>query len=535
MNPLYTLATPAVFKEVKSSLSGLTSKEAQKRLAEFGPNRIEKKGGKGPLKIFLSQFWNLMVLILMVGVSISSFLGEWIDAIAILMVIVLNAVIGFLQEYKAEKAIEALRKMTAAYALALRDGSIQKVPAEQLVPGDIVILEEGTQVPTDGKLLEVEGMKTIEASLTGESNAVEKSLKMPKKAESLGDLCHMAFMGTVISQGHGRMVVLQTGMKTEFGQIAQMVQEQKDEATPLQKKITQLIQTLSLLTLGVMGVVFLLAVLQGKSMSEVLLLCISLAVSVIPEGLPTIITLTLALGVQKLAKENAVVRRLSAAETLGSTDIICTDKTGTLTQNQMTVEALYINGYWKDIQGNGYAPEPQFKPGSQEETLLLQIGGLCNNATLFKSKNLWNITGDPTEGALLTLAEKGGLDLETLQKKWPRKKELVFDSFRKRMSTLNQSTLFTKGAPDSVLETCTHLLERGKEVPLTPALKKSILKEIEQKSSEAYRLLGMAYGKHKKIPKKKIWFLWAWWHSWIRRVKKLKKPSKFAKKLKLKC
>lgn len=500
MNPLYALSHSALFKEVKSSPEGLSTTEVQKRLATFGYNRIEKKGGKGPLKIFLSQFLNLMVFILLAGAGISAFLGDTIDTIAITLVVLLNAVIGFLQEYKAEKAIEALKKMTAASALALRDGRLQKIPAEELVPGDIVVLEEGTQVPADGQLLEVEALKAIESSLTGESNAVEKTVTLAKKPESLGDLSHLAFMGTVVSQGHGKMMVLHTGMKTEFGQIAQMVQNQSDDETPLQKKMNQLVKGLSILILFVIAVVFTVAVYQGKDLSEVLLLCISLVVSVIPEGLPTVITLTLALGVQRLAKEKAVVRRLSAAETLGSTDTICTDKTGTLTQNQMTAEYLYVNGAWKNIQGKGYSPEERFDPESEEESLLLEISALCNNATLFQNKDHWDITGDPTEGALLTLAEKGGIDRSNLEKKHPRKGELVFDSFRKRMSTVHGSVigggqrLLTKGAPDSVLEVSTHILENGEEVPLTPKKRQAILKQIELKSSDAYRLLGMAYG-----------------------------------------
>lgn len=492
MNTLYSRPIPALFKELSSSEKGLKSSEAQKKLAIYGLNRLEKKSGKGPLRIFAAQFMNWMVFILLAGAGISGFLGDWIDTLAITLVVVLNAIIGFLQEYKAEKAIEALKKLTASYALTYRDGTLQKIPAEFLVPGDLVVLEEGSQIPADGRLIEVEGMKTIEASLTGESNAIEKSVTAAQKTESLGDLVHIAFMGTVVSQGHGQMLILQTGMKTEFGQIAQMVQEQQEDSTPLQKKMDQLVKSLSLIVLVVIAVVFALAVVQGKSMSEVLLLCISLVVSVIPEGLPTIITLTLALGVQRLAKENAVVRRLSAAETLGSTDIICTDKTGTLTQNQMTAEWYFVNGVWKEVQGKGYSPEMHFKLQNKEEEVLFRVGALCNNSTLFKNKNVWNITGDPTEGALLTLAQKAGLNSEELSKKWPRKNELVFDSFRKRMSTVNGKELFTKGAPDSVLEVCTHILENGKVMPLTPSKKRALLKQIELKAAEAYRVLGMA-------------------------------------------
>ncbi|MEK9159560.1 MAG: cation-translocating P-type ATPase [Patescibacteria group bacterium] len=482
-----------VLKDLKSSEKGLSSAEAAKRLKQFGYNEI--KGGENVkwYKILLSQFVNIMVLVLIGALVVSIIAKEELDAIAIGIIIVLNAVIGFLQEYKAEKAIEALRKMTAPYALVRRNNEIHKIPARELVPGDILILEEGTQVPTDARLLESNQLYTIEASLTGESQPTEKTVDVLKKVSSLGDLKNCVFMGTVISQGHGVAIVVETGMNTEFGKIAHMVQSQHNEATPLQKQLDRLSKILALLVVGVAILMFLLALLTKRDLVEMLLLSISLAVSVIPEGLPAVITLTLAMGVQQIAKKNAIIRKLAAAETLGSVSTICTDKTGTLTQNQMTVKVLWINGRQVDIPGIGYEPKEQFPIDSDELELLLRTGALCNNSALIQSGENWGISGDPTEGALLTLARKGSLNPDALNKKFPRTKELIFDSVRKRMSTLNKGVLYTKGAPDTILEVCSHIQIEGKISKLSTAQKKLLHKEIEKLASRAFRVLGFAY------------------------------------------
>lgn len=493
MNNWGAQSAAASLKELKSSEKGLSSAEAAKRLKQFGYNEI--KGGESVkwYKILLSQFLNIMVLVLIGAMVVSIIAKEGIDAIAIGIIIVLNAVIGFLQEYKAEKAIEALRKMTAPYALVRRNNEIHKIPARELVPGDILILEEGTQIPTDARLLEASQLYTVEASLTGESQPTEKMVDVVKKVSSLGDLKNCVFMGTIISQGHGVAVVAETGMNTEFGKIAHMVQSQQNEPTPLQKQLDHLSKILALLVVCVAIVMFVLSLLTGRDLVEMLLLSISLAVSVIPEGLPAVITLTLALGVQQIAKKRAIIRKLAAAETLGSVSTICTDKTGTLTQNQMTVKVLWVNGRQVDIPGIGYEPKDKFPIDSDELELLLRTAALCNNSALIQTGKTWGISGDPTEGALLTLARKGGLNPDTLNKKFHRTKELIFDSIRKRMSTLNKGVLYTKGAPDTILEVCSHIQIEGKIEKLSAAQKKVLQKEIEKLASRAFRVLGFAY------------------------------------------
>lgn len=351
MNPWSTPPIETVLKELKTSEAGLSSTEAKKRLKQYGSNEIKKSAGTPWYLIFLSQFTNIMVLILLAALIISVVANEVLDASAIGVIIAINAFVGFIQEYKAEKAIEALRRMTAPFALVRRDGELIKIDARELVPGDIVILEEGSQVPADLRLLEVAQLHCIEASLTGESLSVEKSLSIPKKVSGLGDQKNRAFLGTVVSQGHGVGVVVETGMNSEFGKIAKMVQVQRNEPTPLQRQLNQLSKMLAILVICVAAVMFLLSFVTGRDMVEMLLLSISLAVSVIPEGLPAVITLTLALGVQRIARQNAIVRKLAAAETLGSVSVICTDKTGTLTQNEMTVKVVWVNNREFEIPG----------------------------------------------------------------------------------------------------------------------------------------------------------------------------------------
>lgn len=496
-----------ILKDLKSSEKGLSSAEAEARLRRYGPNEIKKGESVRWYQILLSQFTNIMVVVLIGALVVSVIAKEELDAIAIGIIIVLNAGIGFMQEYKAEKAIEALRKMTAPYALVRRNNEIHKIPARELVPGDILILEEGTQIPADARLFESNQLYTIEASLTGESLPTEKTVLAIKKVSSLGDLKNCVFMGTIISQGHGMGVVLKTGMQTEFGKIANMVQSQTSEATPLQKQLDHLSKILAVLVLGVAIVMFFLSLLTGRDLVEMLLLSISLAVSVIPEGLPAVITLTLALGVQQIAKKNAIIRKLAAAETLGSVSTICTDKTGTLTQNQMTVKVLWVNGRQVDIPGIGYEPKEEFPVDSVELELLLRAGALCNNSTLIQTGKNWGISGDPTEGSLLTLAKKGGLKLDMLNKKYPRKEELVFDSVRKRMSTLNEGILYSKGAPDTILEVCTHIQMEGKIEKLGAAQKKMLQKEIEKLASRAFRVLGFAYKKTSTAKEENMVFL----------------------------
>lgn len=476
MNSYSTLPLPTLYKELHSSQKGLSKKEAALRLKKFGFNEIRELDGVRWYHLLLRQFLNIMVLVLFAALAVSIAVDEMLDAYAILAVIVINTVIGFIQEYKAERAVEALKKMAAPFALVLRDGEKIKVPARELVPGDIIFLEEGMQIPADARLFKDTELQTIESSLTGESLPVEKSIEKPQKNESLGDLKNCVFMGTVVSQGHGEALVVQTGMQSEFGKLAGLVQSQVEEATPLQKQLSRLTKALALFVVGIAIGLFALSFVTGRDLLEMFLLSISLAVSVIPEGLPAVITLTLALGVQRIAKKNAIIRKLSAAETLGSTSVICTDKTGTLTQNKMTVKALYVEDEVLLVQES-------LKVQSKEMELLLTAGALCNNASLIRGKKDWIVSGDPTEGALLTLAHKAGLIPEKLEKKWPRTREWVFTSERKRMATHNGSFVFMKGAPDSVLEMCT----------ITAGQKKKILAQNNAFAKQAYRVLAVAY------------------------------------------
>lgn len=499
MNSWSSQSAPTVLKGLNSSTQGLTSMEAKNRLLKEGFNEIRSIGGVHWTKIMIRQWINIMTIILLAAMAVSFAVSELIEGVAILIIVLLNVLIGFAQEYKAEKAIEALREMTAPFAVVIRDGHLVRLPAKELVPGDIVQVEEGMRIPADLRLLESTELKTMEASLTGESLSVEKNSAVLSGTKSLGDLKNILFMGTQVARGHGRGVVIATGMKTEFGKIAHLVQIQKDEPTPLQIQLNRLSKGFAVGIAIITAGLSLLALLAERDLMEMFLMSISLAVSVIPEGLPTVITLTLALGVQRIAKKNAIIRKLSAAETLGSTNVICTDKTGTLTENKMTIRALYINGSVRTVNGIGYDPSETISTEEKEIDLLLHAAALCNNAELTETEKGWSILGDPTEGALLTLAAKGGLYLQKLEKKWARKMELPFDSDRKLMSTWNDSIQFTKGAPDALLEKCTYVLENGQRLKLTPKLKKTILEHNNQFAKRAYRVLGFAL---KEVSKK---------------------------------
>lgn len=460
---------------------GLTEKEAEKRLHQFGPNEL-KKQNKAPIyMIFLRQFWNVMVGVLALAMIVSLAVGETLDGIAIGSILLLNAVIGFFQEYKAEKAIDSLKKMTAPMAAVRREGVVQKIPARELVPGDIVILEEGASIPADGKIILCAELQTMEAILTGESLPVEKTLKQK------------VFMGTIVTRGHGEIEVTETGMQTELGSIAHMVQEETREDTPLQKELNSLTKNLAKLVAVLLTLLFVLGLFTEREGIEIFLLSISLAVSVIPEGLPAVITLTLALGVQRMADQKAVIRRLSAAETLGSTSMICTDKTGTLTKNEMTIQKVVINGEVIQIEGEGYAPRPRFQNPNRDLEKLILAGVLCNNASLKKEGTEWKIQGDPTEAAFLTLGEKMGLSKEAAEKKYPRKKEWIFDSVRKMMSTSHSNLMYSKGAPEELLKRCKWIQVNGEKKVLTEQELKKIMDHSNKLAKDAFRVLGVAY------------------------------------------
>lgn len=486
-----------IFKDLKTSERGLTDAKVKSVKEKFGLNEISEAN---PIKwwhIFFAQFANIMVLILIFGAVISFMLDEKIDAYAILTIVVINTIIGFTQEFKAEKAIDALKELAAPDAIVVRGGETFHIEAKDLVPGDIIVLEEGMYVPADARIIESAELNCLESSLTGESTPVQKTENVIKKDVSVGDMNNMVFMGTTVAKGHGTAVVVNTGMKTYFGSIANLVQNERNVETPLQKRLDHLSKVLAVVILGLIGVLFGISFFTGRDLLEMFILSISLAVSVIPEGLPAVITLTLAIGVQKMAKDNAIIRKLAAAETLGSTNYICTDKTGTLTQNQMTVQRIFTNGEDIQVTGIGYEPNGEIKGDLQNEELrlLLDIGALCNNSRLLQN-NEWEVIGDPTEGCLLTLAKKAGIDVHNLHKDFQRTYENVFDSERKRMSTVHErEVMYMKGAVDSVLDVCKYIQLGGEVIKLTDKIRKELLEKNAEYASEAYRVLGFAYRK----------------------------------------
>lgn len=490
-----------ILELLKTRETGLSAEEVSKRLETYGLNEIKEERGAKWYRILFSQFLNVMVAILVVAMIISFAIGERLDAAAIGVIIMLNAIIGFIQEYKAEKAIEALRMSTPQETTVMRGGKILQLKTREIVPGDILVLEEGMQIPADARLMSIAELSTSEASLTGESNPIQKTLNAITASKSIGDLHNMVFLGTLVTKGRGRAVAVQTGMKTEFGKIAHAIQSEQKSTTPLQKSLNRLTKILAITVVAIAVALFIISLFTGRDLLEMILLNIGLAVSIIPEGLPAVITLALAVGAQHMAKKMAIVRKLTAAETLGSVSVICSDKTGTLTQNQMTVGVIYVDEKIFTITGAGYKPEGNFLDAgkaieplqSKELELLLINAGLCNNAQLMEKNGTWSILGDPTEASLLTLAHKANLNFENLQQQFPRTDELVFDSNRKRMSTVNGMYLFTKGAADSILEVCTHIQIHGSTVLLTDSERERIKKSDNAFAQDAYRVLGFAY------------------------------------------
>lgn len=496
---------------------GLAKKEARRRLELVGYNRLVEQKRVSPWAVFLSQFTDFMVLVLLAASLLSGVLGEYADAITILAIIVINAVLGFVQEYRAERALEALRKMTAPEARVIREGQVRTVPAEELVPGDVVLLETGDVVAADLRILEANQLEISEAVLTGESLPVKKQPAQVFLPETpLGDRRNSGYMGTVVTRGNGRGVVVETGMGTEMGQIAGYIQQVKDEDTPLQKRLAQLGRWLVSACVVIVAIVSISGILQGEPTYRMILTGVSLAVAAIPEGLPAIVTVSLALGVQKMVKRQAIVRELPAVETLGCATVICSDKTGTLTQNEMTVREIYLAGETVTVTGEGYEPRGDFLPAEGKKPLkqllkeALKIAALCNNAVLQKNNielrglfrnggKAWEIAGDPTEGALLVAAAKGGIWREVLEQKEKRILEIPFDSERKRMSVVyedqekKQRKVYCKGAPDIILDLCNKVCLQGKIVPLDDVLKKELLAKNDSMAARALRVLGLAY------------------------------------------
>lgn len=505
-------------EEIISSLEtdphqGLSDDEVNKRLSEYGTNELKEEEKKSFLSKLIEQFSDFLILILIAAALISFFVGEGKDAIVILAIVVLNAFLGIYQEGKAEKSLEALKKMASPTAKVIRNGHLSEVPASTLVPGDIVSLDAGDIIPADLRLIESSNLKIEEASLTGESVPVEKDSSIVFQEDvSLGDRKNMAYMGTSITYGRGKGVVVETGHNTEIGKIATMIQTYEDEDTPLQKQLNKLGKFLGITTIVICIVVFLVGLLQGRELLEMFMVSISLAVAAIPEGLPAIVTIVLAIGMNRMVKRNAIVKRLLAVETLGSTTVICSDKTGTLTQNEMTVVKVYTNDKIIDVTGTGYDIYGEFKIGNENigdtEFLntLLHIAVLDNDADLEKTADGYKVIGDPTEGALVTLAAKGNIQKSSANKKYPRIEEIPFDSSRKMMTTFHKNYIpnkivsFTKGAPDIVINRCSKIKIEDKILDLTDEMKKEILEVNNRFSEDALRVLALAYREYDELP-----------------------------------
>ncbi len=487
--------------------AGLSQEEALKRLQQYGPNELKKEKGTSPIKLFIEQFKDLLIIILLIATGLSIYLGEVTDAIVILAIVIACAVLGFVEEYRSEKALEALKKMTAPTAVVLRDGKEVKVNAAEIVPGDVVLLYAGDKVPSDARVLEAFNLKLDEAPLTGESTPVNKEVAALPAETSLSDRRNMIFTGTVVVYGRGKALITSTGMNTEFGKIAKMVQVTQEEETPLEKRMASVGKWIGILSIAVCLTVAAIGMIEGRDILQMILWGVSLAVAAVPEALPAIVTGALAVGMYRMAKVNTIVRRLPAVETLGCTSVICADKTGTMTKGEMTVQRIYVNGQTIKISGVGYEPQGEFmfedkkiEPSDEELQTLLKIATLCNDAKLEKETQTerWMIKGDPTEGALVVTAAKAGLWREELEKDAPRIGEIPFSSERKCMTTVHivsgkKKLAFMKGAPEIVVSRCTKILADGKVRKLTEEERAKILKVNEAMALQALRNLGFAF------------------------------------------
>jgi Ca2+-transporting ATPase len=498
---------------------GLSEQEAEERLKRTGLNQLEEGEKLSAFALLLGQFKDFMVMVLVVATLISGLLGEYTDAITIIAIIILNALLGFIQEYRAEKSLQALKELTAPTAHVIRNGELVQIPAHEVVPGDVVFIEEGDRVPADLRLFETKGLYIEESALTGESHPVLKDEEMIQSSEevSLGDQHNMAFMGTLVTRGSGQGMVVATGMDTQMGQIAALISTTESVQTPLQLRLAQLGKVLISVALALTALVVLVGIWHGHDTYTMFLAGVSLAVAAIPEGLPAIVTVALALGVQRMIKRRAIVRQLPAVETLGSTSVICSDKTGTLTQNKMTVTRLWIDQTEIEVSGVGYEPYGEFSVSGKRIELerkptvrqMIEMGVLCSNAMLeqvtereglFRKENYWDINGDPTEGALVVTGAKGNLWKKEVDSLYPRLEEFPFDSVRKMMSVIvryrgGDRYVITKGAPEIVLDKCTRVIWNGREHQLTQSLKDKILAANDLLAAQALRNLAIAYRK----------------------------------------
>ncbi len=550
--PWYTTSAADAAASLGSPLDrGLTEAQVRERLASFGPNELQERPGRSVWRMLLDQFNQFLVLILIAAAIVSAVIGwsefrrtgnttEFVDAGAIMAIVILNAILGVVQEGRAEQALAALKKMSAPNARVLRDGHLITIPSRELVPGDLVVLETGNYVPADVRLVESVNLRIEEASLTGESVPVGKDARnILASPATIGDRRNMAFMSTVVTYGRGQGLVVATGMSTEIGQIAEMLQEYEEEPTPLQVKLDQLGRWLGLATLIICALVGIIGVVRDTQLGvlfsggfdayfgledtasklvEMFMVAVSLAIAAVPEGLPAVVTISLALGMQEMIRRHALIRKLPAVETLGSATAICSDKTGTLTQNEMTAVQMYVDRSLLTITGEGYRPEGEFLDGDAivglegypGMRLLLRAGLLCSDSRLEQvhenGSTGWRIAGDPTEAAFVVAAAKAGYWKEELGQEYPRVAEIPFDSERKWMLTFHPDprygnhVAYMKGAPDIVLGLCTQVLEDGVMRPLTDERRRNILEQNEALAANALRVLGVAFRPLKEVP-----------------------------------
>jgi Ca2+-transporting ATPase len=509
----HALAADAVLQALGSDRGGLSAGEARRRFDSSGPNALQAAPGVSPWTLLAGQFKNVLIVILLVATALSALLGHGVEAIAIMVIVLFAVLLGFVQEYRAERAIEALRGMAAPHATVIRDGEEIDLPAREVVPGDLLVLTAGNRVAADARLLQAMNLKAQEAALTGESTPVEKHADpVQDVAAAVGDRRNMVYAGTTVGYGRGLAVVVATGVHTEVGRIAQMLLEVQTSRTPLQANLDRLGRSLARAALAVVALVVALGLLRGQPLVEMLVFGIALAVAVVPEALPAVVTISLALGVQRLVRRRALMRRLAAIETLGSTSVICTDKTGTLTRDEMTVRRLYVGGQFVDVTGSGYAPEGQFHTAGlavevqprPRDSLgagvcnLLEAAALASDAHLVSdaARRSWTIKGDPTEGALVVAAAKAGLRKPELDAALPRIHEIPFTSESKRMTTVHTgpagTVAFAKGAPEVLVAACIAEQTPHGAVPLDAPARERILAAARRMAGDALRVLAVA-------------------------------------------
>ena len=502
----------SVFEEFGVSEAGLSSEEAEKRLEEYGENELKEKEKVSVLQLFISQFKSILIIILITASIVSALLGEFVDAIVIIFTVFLAGILSFVQEYRAEKAIELLRSLTSPEATVIRDGVENKIPSKNLVPGDLILIQTGDRIPADARIIKGFNLKTDESSLTGESVPVQKNIEVLPSETPEADRTNIVYTGTAVAYGRGSAIVTATGMNTAFGELAGLLGTIERSRTPLQESLDKFGRWIGTATLVIVAFVAMLGVFYGFPLLDMFLWGVALAVAAIPEALPAVVTVGLGLGVRRMVKRHALVRKLPSVETLGATNVICSDKTGTLTQNKMTVEKICVNKQVLKVTGAGYSPEGEFFKGEEKVStddphlqILLMGAVLCNDAGLFKESDKWEIKGDPTEAALVVVAAKSGFHKVELDQKYPRLGEIPFSSERKRMTTFNKLeadsgslpakglTAFSKGAPEVILGSCTKIFLDGEIKSLSSEMKQLIEEKVKEMADQALRVMAISF------------------------------------------